>query len=190
MFVRFLKSLPMIGFAILALCTQALAQEDASANTWTNFDMTMSYSGLGFTKTQRATIDKGEVVHSTSDTSSGLMFSCLSGHLLVSIALKPQDFRDSFQKTTGRNKYKHVDMRLDGGERKGLGVWIHKPSLDAVSSRKRSQAAKLYNAVVRRQTIMIYMDGKKPVTLDIPKPNRTFAEFGAECGIGKFAKKK
>jgi len=188
-------------FCILALVSmvvpfQVSAQDTTPnhatepANTWAAFDMTMSYSGLGFTKTQRATLDEGEVIYTTSTTQNGLMFSCLAGSFGVAASLKPKDFRATFSETAGRHKGRYLDMRLDGGEKIGLGLWIYKPTLDAISSRKRSQAAKLYNTVVRRQKVTLHMDSKKPVLLDLPKPNTAFAEFGAECGIGKFAKKK
>ena len=38
--------------------------------------------------------------------------------------------------------------------------------------------------------VTLYMGGTKPVILDLPKTNTAFAEFGAGCGIGKYAKKK
>ena len=174
----------------LTLAVPAIAQDSPPANTWTNFDMTMHYSGNALSKAQRATIDAGEVIHTTSDTSPGLMFTCLTGKFYVAASVKPQNFRDTFNSSTRRHKIKLVDMRLDGGEKTSLGKWLFKPSLGGISSRKRSQAAKLYNAVIRHQEVTLYMSGKKPVTLDLPKPNRAFAEFGAECGLGKFAKKK
>ncbi len=177
-------------FVLGIIALPATAQENVAVNTWESFDMTMHYSGNAYTKKRRATIDEGEIVHTTSDTSSGLMFSCLEGRLFVAVSWKPQDFRTSFTKTSGRRKGRKLDMKLDGGEKNTLGYWIYKPSLGAVSSRKRSQAAKLYNAVVRKQKVTLYIESKKPVVLDLPKPNRAFAEFGAACGIGKFANKQ
>jgi hypothetical protein len=172
------------------ICSSALAQDATSANTWENFEMTMHYSGNGYTKKRRTTIDYGEVLHTTSSTTSGLMFSCLEGNFRVAISWKPQDLRAAFQETSRRRKAKQIDMKLNDGEKKGLGAWIYKPSLGTLSSSKRSQAAKLYNAVVRGQSFTLFMEGKEPVSLNLPKPNRAFAEFGAKCGIGKLAKKK
>ncbi len=185
------RVLSVAALALVVANTIAFAQDDTTdTNTWESFDMTMHYSGNAYTKKRRATIDKGEVVHTTSDTSSGLMFSCLEGHFMVGISWKPQDLRATFGETSKRRKGKNIDMRLDDSEKKKLGLWIYKPSLGTASSRKRWQAAKLYNAVVRQQKVTLYMDGKKSITLDLPKANRAFANFGAKCGIGKLAKKK
>ena len=187
------KTMTFIGITVVsftALSGSAFAQANQTANTWAGFNMTMHYSGNAYTKERRATIDTGEVVHTTSDTSSGLMFSCLEGRFMVGISWKPQDFRAKFGETSKRRRGKNIDMRLDDGEKKKLGLWVYKPALGTASSRKRWQAAKLYNAVVRQQSVTLYMHGKKSITLDLPKPNKAFAEFGAKCGIGKFAKKK
>lgn len=80
-------------------------------------------------------------------------------------------------------------MRLDDGDKIALGRWIYDKSDHSAYSNKRKPAAKLYNAVVRGQMVKIIAQGKTSFTLDFPKPNKAFAEFGAGCGIGKLAKK-
>ena len=167
----------------------ALAQDEAPVNSWKTFDVAMSYSGDGFSKKRRATIDKGEAIYTTSQTTNGAMLTCLEGKLYATLALKPQDFMAAFHKSTRTHKIRRVDYSLDNSTKKPLGKWIHKPTLDVLASFKRSQAAKIYNSAIRGQKVTLYMEGKKPVILDLPKPNQAFANFGAECGLGINAKK-
>ncbi len=186
-----LRNIICVGtLAFVALGGAKFTHASQPANTWKTFDMTMSYSGDGLTKKRRATIDSGEVIHTTSQTTSGLMFTCLAGYFMVAASMDPQDFRELYKQSTTRSKLRHIDMSIDGGEKIPLGLWFYKPKLRTVSSRKRFQAAKLYNAVVRRQNVTLYLSGKKPVVLNLPSPNSIFANFGAGCGIGKLAKKK
>ena len=183
----------IIGTSILMLSTSLASAQEAGTypeNSWDDFDMSMRYSGSAYTKTQRATIDKGEVIYTTDANQNGVMFTCLAGRLYVAASVEPRDFRETFLQASSRRKYKYVDMRLNDGKKIGLGTWIYKPSLDSISSMKRPQAAKLYNAVIRKQKVTLFVSSKKPIMLNLPKPNQTFAEFGAACGLGKYAKKK
>ena len=71
--------------------------------------------------------------------------------------------------------------------------WQYRPALRLISPEKkhaRSVAAKMYNAIVRKQSVAIKLATRDPVTLVLPAANAGFSEFGADCGIGKFAKKK
>lgn len=173
-----------------SLVENAWAQENNTANSWGVFNMAIYYSGDGYSKKRRAKIDKGEAIYSTSTRTNGAMLSCLEGNFYGALALKPQDLRKSFKKSTVTHRLRRVYYTLDGGSKKPLGKWIHKPTLDIIASFKRSQAAKIYNAAIRGQKVTIYIEGKKPIALDLPKPNQTFAEFGSECGLGVNPKKK
>ncbi len=176
------------GIILLVLTTFANiahAQNAQKKNEWGSFPISISYSGMGFTKEQRDKIDTGELVYTTSTTTSGLLFSCVNGDLMVAVSLKPQDFTQTFNKTTRRHKGRNVKMSLNDGAKTDLGTWILKPRLGGLSSLKSWQAARLYNAVVRQQSVTLFVQRQKPVVLDIPKINSVFADFGSECGLGR-----
>ena len=198
----------LLSFAIVLLCVPAnisFADEVATeiqANTWKMDHVKFRYKGRGYSDKQKAKIETGDVMYTTSTTSPGLYLSCIGGKFRAGIVLEPRDMRQTFKtiKVSGvpvggklylsHKDRMYLDMRLDDGPKISLGRWTYdKRELSAYST-GRKPAAKLYNAVVRGQTVQIMSEGRKTTTLDLPKPNKSYAEFGAGCGIGKLAKKK
>ncbi len=182
-------ALPIIA-TLLVLPVSSMAQDKQSTNQWKNRKSRMVYSGSGFSRKRRDTIDAVDTIYTTSATTNGLMFSCIGNYFTVTASVEPQNFQANFNKSTKRRRNRYLDYKIDDGDKMALGVWTYLSSLSALSSQKRSQAAKLYNAVIRRQKVTLYIMGKKPIVLDLPKPNRAFAEFGSACGLGTLAEKK
>jgi len=156
----------------------ASAQDSDSENTWSGFWFNLTYSGMGFSQKQLEQVDLGEIIHTTSVTTSGLMFSCVGGDLMVAVSLKPQNFRETFNKTTSRHKGRKVKLILDGGKKTDVGTWMLKPTLGGLASLKPYQAAKLYNAILRKQVITLQVQRHGLIELDIPPVNSEFREFG------------
>ncbi len=174
----------------LFLSAPVMAQENNTDNVWEKYDFHLTVIGQEAPSAKDEDKYHGEAMVSTSTTTPGLLFICLNKRLRVSAALKPQDLRKNYRKPSRKVSYKYVDMTLDGGEKIPLERWGYAKDHKIIRSSRRMPAAKLYNAVIRNQQVTLFVGGKKPITLALPKPNRAFAEFGAECGLGKFAKKK
>lgn len=183
--------------ASLTLPSTSLAAENGTPNVWETRQIRLSYMGNGHSDRRKAKIDTGEVLFTTSETEIGIYFSCIAGSLRAGLTFKPQNIREAFRKQTmsgvssggsfvptGRS-LSYVDMTLNGGEKIGLGRWHYSKEKQTAYSRKRKPAAKLYNALVRKQVIAVETKSKDPVTIVVPKFNAAFADFGAECGIGR-----
>ena len=178
------------------------AKTPDTPNTWVHQMARVQYTGDAISDRRKSKIDHGDILFTTSNVSHGLLLSCLEGKFRASIALEPKDLRAIFQNTSFSGLRYHgkfiptnqsltfIDMRLDKGQKIPLGRWFFDKTNNSVQSRKRKAAAKLYNAVVRGQTVTVLTEGHLPFTLELPKPNQAFANFGAKCGLGINAKKK
>lgn len=189
-----------VPISLLASST-AYANEPADINRWASATYSMQYKGEAFSDRRKNAIDTGEILYTTSETNPGLLFTCLAGKFRVAVSLKPQNMATAFSSTktygvSGNGSFvpaekmlSYVDMTLDDGPKIGLGRWLYFKDREAAKSRKRVPAAKLYNAIVKNQTITIHTK-RKQALLDLPRPNAAFADFGAACGLGRNAEKK
>lgn len=132
----------------------------------------------------------GEIIYTTDSNKNGLLFSCIGEEFRVTSSLRPQNLQSMITHIRIGRAFKYVDMSVNDGPRIGLKRWLYDPRNTFLRAEKRSATAKLYNGVIRGGAVRLHIEGRKAVLLDLPKPNRAFAEFGAACGIGKFAKKK
>lgn len=169
---------------LLSVCTfsvtnVALAQNATQIEeSWVGYPFNLTIIG-----TQGTT--QGEALATTSEEEPGALFICLGSSFRVSISLTPQNIRKNYRKASRSFKGKYVDMKLDDGKKISLGHWAYAPDTKIIRASKHASAAKLYNAAIRQQQVTLYVSGKKPVILNLPKPNAAFADFGAECGIGR-----
>ncbi|MCF6275623.1 MAG: hypothetical protein L3J05_07655 [Robiginitomaculum sp.] len=186
LFSRFL--LLLAGSLLLAFSVPAQINEDG--NSWDRYKFRLTILGMKSPTPEQEHRYRGEGLVTTSKNEPGLLFICLDGKFRVSATVKAQNLRHNYSKPPRRVSRRLVDMTLDGGEKIPLGTWSYAKNTKILRNGKRTTAAKLYNAAVRGQDVVLYIEGNKPIILDLPKPNSDFANFGAKCGIGKLAKKK
>lgn len=182
--------------SLLALSSEQGFAGSQADNSWKSHPITVTYTG-GYSDRRKMKIDKGEILYTTSKTQSGLYLSCIEGQLRVGLSFKPMDIAEAFSNmenggiTYAGNRFPlekslgFVNMKLDGGKAISLGKWLNYEDKDIALSRKRKPAAKLYNAVVKNHVIQVRMKRDDWVDLAIPRINAQFADFGAECGIGR-----
>ena len=173
--------------------------DDEGENKWERRGITMSYTGA-YSDRRKMKIDSGEILYTTSDTKPGFYFSCLEGKFRAGLTFIPQDIRKAFSNLEGYgmnsrgnfvpyyNGQTYVGLYLDGGKRMSLGQWLYYEDKDITLSRKRKPAAQLYNAIVRKQSVRVEAKGDQ-VDLTAPKLNAAFADFGADCGLGRLKRK-
>ncbi len=198
------KSAFILGLVFYVLASPLLpldarAEGSNHANVWATEFYRMVYRGNAYSDRRKNQNDIGEILYTTSETAPGLFFTCLAGKLRVGVGFKPQDLYTALSGTktygvSGEGNFvpdekmlSYIDMTLDDGPKIGLGRWLYYKDRETAQSRKRVPAAKLYNAVVREQTVTVFAK-RKQALLDIPRPNAAFADFGAECGLGRNAK--
>ncbi|PHR94454.1 MAG: hypothetical protein COA69_02340 [Robiginitomaculum sp.] len=189
------RTFPLKTLITASIATTFLASSLASAamteqgNSWTAADTSLANTGESFTANREDLSVAGELVYTTNNTEPGMLFSCQNNKLRAAISLTPQNWEEAMQKSSRRSKTRDVKMTLDGGETVSLGKFVFKPTLQTLTARNRKQAVRLYNAAIKGQDITISMAAKNSVTISLPKPNQMFADFGGQCGIGKYKKK-
>lgn len=198
----------LYGLVITLFCLSANSaiagerESDAQVNMWQMDHVTFRYRGPGYSDKQKSVEHIGDILFTTSTTKHGLYLNCVGGKFRAGLVFAPQDMKNAFNRIevkgvgvggklilTDKGRIS-IDMKLDDGSKIGLGRWVHNKKTNSAFSIGRKSSAKLYNAVVRKQKVTIFVARHKPIILDLPKPNKAFAEFGAGCGIGKLAKKE
>ena len=185
----------MIGalLSIIALATNTHATENPdkhqASNKWEVRDYFFTMDRPWHKETREDAI-AGELIFTTSAQTNGLVFTCLEKKFRATTSVEPQNLLTLLKRIRYGRGFKYVDMRVDGGPKISLKRWHYDPNNTFMQSETRSAAARLYNAIISGKQVVLYIEGRQPLALDLPKPNRAFAEFGAECGLGKFAKKK
>ena len=178
--------IPLIFFSLSH--STAHAENIGSTNSgWTPKTINLSWTGNGVQKEMRGVIQKAEGVYSGSAATPGnVAFTCYAGTFTVNVALDEIDVGTLFIGTpdSSRRKIKRADMKIDGTRIKSSD-WIYMPAMKVYMARKRSTAAKLYNAVIRGSEVTLKSGGSDYVPLNLPKVDRAFQNFGSECGLGR-----
>lgn len=187
-----------IGFCSLVLCLSIENgfADDPQEDSWESYPITVTYTG-GYSDRRKMKVDKGEILFTTSVTEPGIYLSCIEGQFRAGLSYKPMDIAKAFSDmenggiTYAGNRFPlekslgFVNMRLDGGKTISLGKWLNYEDKDIALSRKRKPAAKIYNAIVQKHDIEVRMKRDNWVRVASPKINAKFADFGAECGVGR-----
>ncbi|GHB04342.1 hypothetical protein GCM10009069_28600 [Algimonas arctica] len=189
----------LIVSGLFVLAPQAKAQAtdvDPQANHWVSQKTVMSY-GEGYSDKRKANKEFGETLFTSSTTAPGIYFSCLDTKFRVGVVYEAQGVSDAFRNLeiygiSGNGAFvptpkslAYVSARFDGQEKVALGQWLYFEDTSSALSRDNKAAQKLYNAIVRGQRIEVTIRSSNHVTLVVPKFSATFADFGAECGIGR-----
>ncbi len=187
----------LISATFLALVTavpclaQSSSQDTDNRQRWESRDLSIAFVGSGVRRDVRGIYNKGETIYSTQkDLPGNVSFICLRKTFMANVALEPADFRvivDNWQ-TSSRARVRQPTLLINGESAKPA-AWTYSPTLQFLYPRKTVTVKKLYNAAIRGDTVQIKLDGSDPITLVLPKPNAAFADFGADCGLGRNAKK-
>lgn len=203
----FLRSLAAIlitsGLLSVSSLSPSLAQAQTqvpavapTSNQWVSRRTIKTY-GKGFSDKRRANKEYGETLFTSSTTDPGLYFSCLDKKFRVGLVFEAQSMSDAFREVeisgvSGNGKFvptlkslAHVSAQFEGQGDVRLGEWLYFEDNSAALSRDNKAAKKIYNAVVRGQSMTVTIRGRHKATLSVPKISSTFANFGAECGIGR-----
>jgi hypothetical protein len=169
---------------------------DSQTNQWAARKTVMSY-GRGYSDRRRANDETGETLFTSSTAEAGIYFSCLDKKFRVGLVYEAQSMSDAFSSLeisgiSGNGNFvptqsslAFVSVRLDGQKKNTLGQWLYFEDNAATLSRDNEGARILYNAVVRGQNIALKIRDHDPVTLVVPSVSDVFAEFGADCGVGR-----
>jgi len=197
--IRTILSVSLLAALLVGVCPQAQAQTSQvknRTNQWVSRTTVMSY-GEGYSDRRRANNETGETLFTSSTRHPGIYFSCLDKKFRVGLVYEAQPMSDAFSRLkisgiSGNGNFvptprslAFVSVRLDGQKKNTLGQWLYFEDNAAALSRDNEGARILYNAVVRGQNIVVKIKDHDPVTLVVPSLSDVFAEFGADCGVGR-----
>lgn len=184
------RTASIFGLGIIALSISGFgtiaAADDAKLPGWNDHDYLISFSGNAVRKNVREKLYVAETAYTDMPDSAGnVALTCVNGALSVAVAFKPVDMKAFVEEnhTTRGWSFKLITMKIDG-KRQELNKWMYMHSLGVAIPRKKSDRAKIYNAVLRGQNVTLDMDFRDAVDLHLPAPNQGFNEFGGACGMG------
>jgi hypothetical protein len=190
---KFLIPLSLSTFAFMSSAAAIHAVEPAVSppTSWQAFTINYRFTGSAVKKDMRGVFMPAESIYSGNGTTPGnVAFTCYAGNFTVNVALEPMDMKELMRRPdkSNRRKAKRPDIKINGTAIKNAD-WIYMPALKVYQARRKSTAAKIYNSVVRQDTVSMRGRGKDFVPLNLPKVDAKFKEFGSECGLGTASKK-
>lgn len=164
---------------------------DTPSDSWSHKVIRMAWSGNGIAKDKRGVYNRAEVVWTGDGTTAGnVAFTCLAGKLAFATALGQVDLGEMITNPpdSKRRKLEPVDMWING-EQIPAENWVWMPAMETHKAYRRSSVIKMYKAALRGSKVELQSDGER-VLLNLPKGDRTFKQFGQDCGVGLGAVKR
>lgn len=154
---------------------------------WTPFFFTAAYRGNAVKKDLLNKPLSGEAIFTSEiDRPGNVAFSCFRGKLSANIGFEPTDFKTLFTDMTRsrRQRAKKIMLYIDGEALRST-QWSYILDMNIYMPQKTLIAKKLYNAAILGKEVTAGPTYKKQTPLILPKPTAVFADFGAECGVGR-----
>lgn len=119
-------------------------------------------------------------------------FMCLNGELFTSIylgeAAEDTGFLDVF--VTRQRGIQTIPRRIDfEGKKNSTANWLPLNDNSLMIAYSPSISRKLYNSAITGNSVVFAPGDAMEAQLNLPKIDKVFATFGAECGLGNKAKK-
>lgn len=185
----------IMSTTILAFAAPHLSYADetvnASAHNWKKSDITIQW-GRGFTKEAQNTPSPGEFIYTDGPNVPGTTaIMCFEGKLQAVIAVGDKSINESVGKAWRGQRTRSVrpDFTINGKAISG-SYWAYQPNTQLAIPRRPKLTRQIYNASIRGDAVELDLAAKDNVSVILPKPNADFAEFGAECGVGRNKKPK
>lgn len=187
----------IICFSLLVLSTfsEAFARENdtSTPETGPSFEWQITSLELeavrGFGKDNGQSV-LGELLHVKNTKGPGdIVFNCMGGRLLAAISLDETPAAKALSKSWDKPKMTtaSVVIRANGEEVIGHEKWYYLRKTKVIVPRSEVGVRHFYNMVVKGDEITAEAKGKTH-SVPMPRPNKSFNEWGAECGIGRLAK--
>ncbi|MEP3892078.1 MAG: hypothetical protein ABJN69_16595 [Hellea sp.] len=166
--------------------TQADSSATHEATQWKLHEYTYSLSGFPVPKDIRRKPFSAETIYTNSSDKGDVAITCLREKLYLSVETKPINFEEFVVNhlTSQRAKVRAVTLRIDG-DKKSRNRWTYIPEHKVLLAQKRSDKVKVYNAAISGKAVTLEIGNGKAFKLNLLKPNSTFANFGANCGLGR-----
>ena len=121
-----------------------------------------------------------KIIFAETDTGAAMLACPSVGKLLVSLSDQSDNFARRMKKTA--KYHRGVDVALTvGDESNAAEPWRSLPAINSIFSDNHTQAAKVYNAVVRGESVSVTVDNEAYVELALPEIDEVFRAFSKTC---------
>lgn len=168
------------------MTASALANDGSGAPTWERHGIRV-VAGDGYSKEMKGTSVSGEYMLPTGpDVAGKTGFLCIRGKLMAMTTTDDVSLRENLKQAWmyPNKRFKNPTVLING-EQLETNRWTYLKKRKVAIPHSRKLTRKLYNAAIRQDRVEIDFDGKKKFTALLPKPNAVFADFGADCGLGR-----
>ncbi|GGD15052.1 hypothetical protein [Aquisalinus flavus] len=176
-----MKNIVSIGVACVMTAAGLAMPATAQESGWQTYDFSIGADG----KWLDADDPKGKYavdgVYANASEGGSAMFYCVADELAVFVSTEPFDFASDMRQST-RNVT--IPVRLSANDEEvNRSDWRYFPSVKLAQPGAYTAIAKLYNAVVRQDTMSISSSRFGEVEISLPPVDPTFAAFSRECGM-------
>lgn len=124
----------------------------------------------------------GDILYFNDGQQPGVMFSCREGKLGVTLGLEPGDLVEAID--DGLDKARLRRMVLTVGDTSYRdNRWVYAPIEEVMTATVSRSAVRVYNGVLRGDTITLKMQGKAAIDINAPAPDDVFVEFTRSCNL-------
>lgn len=186
------KALSLILFLHFLLIGASFAQDDGVEPSWQIKSVTLVAGNVGWKQNFGDQPYKFDFIYAENGARPGdVAIACMNGSLMAAVSTDDRPISETLPGLWSPLKVKQIwaDVEIDGEKVKGnVRNWSYSKKQDIIIPRNKLVTKKIYNAVIRKQTGVIKKTGVAgDIFLTLPKPNMIFADFGAECGVGRNA---
>lgn len=119
-------------------------------------------------------------IYPVDSTQTGALLQCAGDNMSVFFAVEPLNFEELADSQTSRSRKWTGKLFIDG-EMVDERDWVYLPALKAAMPGSKLVAAKVFNAIVRGQTVEFEVGSKKRVRVYLPSPDEAFSAFADDC---------
>ncbi|NRA29794.1 MAG: hypothetical protein HRU11_05970 [Parvularculaceae bacterium] len=125
-------------------------------------------------------------VQPASKEAPSVMFFCSNGSFSAVMSTQDGDFDVVLSDTSRRVRNVSGSLIINGDEAYS-GFFGYKPAVKSVSPKESKPSKKLFNAVVRGDSVVLDLGSKGKFELALPGADQVFSEFAKECRAMKNA---
>ena len=193
---RLCATIILLGFLNAEIFAQplkedtSLIQEDHTVSSeWLHSDLKIIRKGQDLSESERSI---GEFIYTNMAGSVGnVALMCAQGELTAAVSTNGEDIKPKVHVAWLGQKFRATRPDLEiGGESEKAYVWAFQQRNDLLLPLKTKVSRKIYNASILKQAVRVDVESRPAIDLILPSPNRVFADFGGDCGIGQLAEKK
>lgn len=183
-----LASMPLLAMQAMAQSPQKMAEIPPVNGEWVTQDITLNVI-RGYGK-RDGTEAYGEYLYVFGQNGPGdIVFSCMDSRLMMGISTGETSAAEALLDAWDRPKFRQTNVKVKANGKIAVAKdkWLHQRRTDIIIPASENTTRHFYNMVVRHDDVLVDARGETYAIL-MPKPNRAFINWGADCGMSRIEK--